>query len=378
VDFDRHGSVSCRKRAFLARPKHCLLRLAILLRTKVGHAKPSPHPATAKDLEDHMRRALLLLAKAAISSLLLYLSLRLVNLDALIVRLHRLEPGWLLLAAVLMAVQQLPLSARWRQIAISCGTDMSFSGTLQINFIAAFFNQVLPSTVGGDGVRIWFAARRGAGWASATYSVLLDRIFGVFVLALVVAACLPWTLQLIREPVPRTVLLMLACGAIAGPFLVLLAGTHFAGWLRRWTITRHVAAAAEAAAKTCQSLRSAAVVLGCSILIHLLTISAAWCCVRSVGAPVSFAHVLFLMPPVLLIATIPISIAGWGVRESSMIAAFAYAGLAGGDGLTLSILFGAVSFIIGIVSGIVWISSGFRTATFVPTVPDAEIATGRP
>ena len=115
-----------------------------------------------------MRRAFLLLAKAAISGLLLYLSLRWVNFDALVGRLNRLEPGWLLLAVVLLAIQQLPLSARWRQIAISCGTDMGFSGTLQINFIAAFFNQVLPSTVGGDGVRIWFAARRGAGWAHAT------------------------------------------------------------------------------------------------------------------------------------------------------------------------------------------------------------------
>jgi uncharacterized membrane protein YbhN (UPF0104 family) len=325
-----------------------------------------------------MRRTLLLLVKAAISGLLLYFSLRGVNLDALVERLNRLEPAWLLLAVGLMASQQLLLSARWRQIAISCGTDMGFAGTLQINFIAAFFNQVLPSTVGGDGVRIWFAARRGAGWANATYSVLLDRIFGVFVLALVVAACLPWTLQLIREPVPRAVLLVLACGAIAGPLLVLLAGTHFDRWLRRWAITRHVAAAAEAAAKICRSLRSAAIVVGCSIMIHLLTVSVAWCCAKAVAAPVGFTHILFLMPPVLLIATVPISIAGWGVRESSMMAAFAYAGLAESDGLTLSILFGAVSLVIGMIGGIVWISSGFRTATFAPTATNGEIATEKP
>jgi uncharacterized membrane protein YbhN (UPF0104 family) len=325
-----------------------------------------------------MRRTLLLLVKAAISGLLLYFSLRGVNLDALVERLNRLEPAWLLLAVGLMASQQLLLSARWRQIAISCGTDMGFAGTLQINFIAAFFNQVLPSTVGGDGVRIWFAARRGAGWANATYSVLLDRIFGVFVLALVVAACLPWTLQLIREPVPRAVLLVLACGAIAGPLLVLLAGTHFDRWLRRWAITRHVAAAAEAAAKICRSLRSAAIVVGCSIMIHLLTVSVAWCCAKAVAAPVGFTHILFLMPPVLLIATVPISIAGWGVRESSMMAAFAYAGLAESDGLTLSILFGAVSLVIGMIGGIVWISSGFRTATFAPTATNGQIAAEKP
>ena len=47
-----------------------------------------------------------------------------------------------------------------------------------------------------------------------------------------------------------------------------------------------------------------------------------------------------MIPPVILISTIPISIAGWGVRESSMIVAFTYAGLAAGDGLIVSILVG--------------------------------------
>ena len=56
-----------------------------------------------------MRRTFLLLAKAAISGLLLYFSLRWVNLDALVERLNRLEPGWLLLAVILMAIQLLPL-----------------------------------------------------------------------------------------------------------------------------------------------------------------------------------------------------------------------------------------------------------------------------
>ncbi|HMA57913.1 MAG TPA: lysylphosphatidylglycerol synthase transmembrane domain-containing protein [Pseudolabrys sp.] len=324
-----------------------------------------------------MRRTLLLLAKAATSILLLYFSLRWVNLDALTGRLNRLDPGWMITALFLMSTQIVLLSARWRKIAISCGTDMGFAAALQINFIAAFFNQVLPSTVGGDGVRIWLVARRGAGWASATYSVFLDRIFGVFVLALVVIACLPWTLQLIHEPVARAVLLILAFGAITAPLMLLSAGTRVRPWFARWMVTRHLSAAAEAAGGVCRSRRSAAIVIGCSIMIHLLTISAAWCCVKAVAAPVSFAHVLFLMPPVLLIASAPISIAGWGVRESSMIAAFAYAGLAESDGLTLSILFGAVSFAIGVIGGVVWIVSGFRMETFASMTADAKTAAGR-
>jgi hypothetical protein len=87
---------------------------------------------------------------------------------------------------------------------------------------------------------------------------------------------------------------------------------------------------------------------------------------KAVSAPVGFAPVLFLMPPVLLIATIPISIAGWGVRESSMVVAFSYAGLAQSDGLTLSILFGAVSFALGIAGGAVWIASGLKVRFAAP------------
>ena len=52
-----------------------------------------------------MRRAFLFLFKAAISGLLLYLSLRWVNLGTLVERLNHLEPGWLLLAIILLAIQ---------------------------------------------------------------------------------------------------------------------------------------------------------------------------------------------------------------------------------------------------------------------------------
>ena len=47
-----------------------------------------------------------------------------------------------------------------------------------------------------------------------------------------------------------------------------------------------------------------------------------------------------------------------------MIVAFAYAGLVQSDGLTLSILFGAASFIVGMAGGIIWIVSGLRLRPF--------------
>jgi len=305
-----------------------------------------------------MRSTLLLLAKATISILLLYFSLRWVNISTLGDRLTRLQPAWMALALFFLTVQVAFLAARWQKIAVSCDAKLAYGPALQLSFIATFFNQVLPSTVGGDGARIWFLARKGAGWARATYSVLIDRIVGLLVLALIVLACLPWTMRLVHDPVARTVIVMIGLGAVAGSILFVFIGTRFRPWLDHWVLTRHLSAASGIVVTLCRSPLSMSYIIACSIVIHLLTIVSAWCCIKAIAAPVSFAQVLILLPPVLLISTIPISIAGWGVRESSMIAAFAFAGLAESDGLTLSILFGAAVFVVGLAGGVVWIFSG--------------------
>lgn len=80
---------------------------------------------------------------------------------------------------MLLGAETMLLAVRWQEIASVCHATLAFNSALQITFIATFFNQVLPSTVGGDGARIWLFARKGAGWAKATYSVLVDRVVGL-------------------------------------------------------------------------------------------------------------------------------------------------------------------------------------------------------
>lgn len=307
-----------------------------------------------------MRRALSLVAKATISILLLYLSLRSVDVGTLGARLSRFESGWGVLALLLLTVQVVLFSERWRRISLTCGAQLPFVLGLQISFIAVFFNQVLPSTVGGDGMRIWLLGRKGAGWARAGYSVLIDRIVGIFVLAIIVVACLPLTFSLIHDAIARAVLLVIGFGVIAGTVAVVLVGLRFRQWFDRWMLTRHFSAASRIAAAMCRSHRNAVIIFACSVVIHLLTAVAAWCCAKAVDAPVSFAQILLLMPPVILIATLPVSIGGWGVRESSFMFAFAHAGLAKSDGLVISILFGAATFIVGMAGGLVWIAYGMQ------------------
>ena len=83
---------------------------------------------------------------------------------------------------------------------------------------------------------------------------------------------------------------------------------------------------------------------------------------KSIDAPVMFGQVFLLVPPVMLITMLPISIAGWGVREATMELAFGYAGLVTSEGVNVSLLFGMVSFIVGAIGGLIWIFSAEKAA----------------
>ena len=114
--------------------------------------------------------------------------------------------------------------------------------------------------------------------------------------------------------------------------------------IARFAPTRHLAEVSRVTWQLCRDGRTLAAVAVASFAVQIMTIAVAWCLAQSVAASASFTLLLYLIPPVLLIATVPVSIAGWGVREGSMIVAFAYAGLAQGDGLIVSVLYRACHF----------------------------------
>ena len=313
-----------------------------------------------------MRRAALLLVKAAISASLLYLALRSIHVGALTARLRETHLAWFAAAVVVIGMQVGLLGIRWRMVASPSTDRLDSRGAIQLSFVGVFFSQVLPSTVGGDAVRLWLLARRGAGWKAAAYSVLIDRVVGVAALAVIVLACLPWTLQFVQDPLARSMLVLIGAGALGASLAFLALGLRRWPLLQRFAATRHLAEAARVAVQLCRTPALASGIALSSFCIHALGIISAWACAQAISASVGVLDLLLVLPPVFLISTMPISIAGWGVRETSMITAFGYAGLAQGDGLVLSLLIGVVTFAIGAVGGIVWIAGGLRDMRLPP------------
>jgi uncharacterized membrane protein YbhN (UPF0104 family) len=321
---------------------------------------------------DEMRRILLSAIKILVSAALLYLALRKVNFADLAARIDLTSAVWLALAVALTFLQIFVGVLRWRIVGAECGAPLPLRQAMRYNVIGTFFNQTLPSSIGGDAVRLWLVARNGAGWRAATYSIFVDRAVGLIALAVIIVASLPWSSHLISDPYGRSALILIDLVALAGGAGFLVLGVLPWPWLKHWWGTHHIHACAVIANRVIFSRKNEPAIAVLSLLVHVLAVVIAWCVVQSIAAPVGFDQTFLLIPPVMLVTMLPISIAGWGVREATMGLAFGYAGLVTNEGVNISLLYGAVSFIVGAFGGLVWILSAEKAAKDTEQVEAVE------
>src|SRR6201746_2301319 len=171
-----------------------------------------------------MRRILLSALKILVSGALLYLALRKANFADLASRVNLTSLGWIGLAIAVTFLQIFVGVLRWREISAECGAPLGTTQAMRYNVIGAFFNQTLPSSIGGDAVRLWLVSRAGAGWRAATYSIFVDRAIGLIALAIIVVASLPWSYSLIGDPDGRLALLSVDFAALAGGLGFMILG----------------------------------------------------------------------------------------------------------------------------------------------------------
>ena len=101
-----------------------------------------------------MRRWILLALKLGISAGLLYWAFRSVDIGAVAGHLGRLDASWVAAALAALLVQIAAAGQRWAWIATRLGAPLSAGRAIRYTFAAAFLNQALPSTVGGDAMRV--------------------------------------------------------------------------------------------------------------------------------------------------------------------------------------------------------------------------------
>ena len=251
--------------------------------------------------------------------------------------LQAANPVWLTVGFLILTAQQIISAERWRLVAVALSAPqyrMWFY--LFWQGLSMLCSMVLPSIIGADLVRTYALSGRTP-IGMVVRIVLIDRALGLLALAtLVIVSVLVLPGFFSAQPL----LLLSVAIAVCGP-ATYLALTRLVPRLRG--TQRLVLAARELGLdlrRTVEGKGSARVIL-ISLSLHLLSVFAFLALGNAIGMPeVDFVHYLAIVSCALLVTIIPISIGGWGIRESALVIGFGLVSVEPERAFTLSATFG--------------------------------------
>lgn len=280
-----------------------------------------------------------LVIRIAITALLFYLISRSVDLRDVVDVIRQLDYALLLPALLLQFASTLVAAYRWYLIMQVLQFGQTLSYYIGSYFKGTFFNQALPTSIGGDAIRVLDTGKLGNGHKEAFYGVFIDRVVGLSgLLILNLGAIL-----LSPDVLPRGMQLLVASIAVGGitGVIVLLVLRKFE-WLTRFKVTRMFHHISNRMGQVYHSATSSVAQTLLSLTIHLLAMGCIFLIGRSVGLELPFLSFLVLVPPALLLTILPVSLAGWGIRESALIGLFLLVGADRAQVLTMSLMYGVL------------------------------------
>lgn len=251
-----------------------------------------------------------------------------------------IHAGWLALAVLAATGSTLLSAARWRFTAARLGLKLPASTALADYYLAGFVNQVVPGGVVGDAWRAQRHARRSGRRGAAWRAVILERASGQLVVVLLCILALllhaPW-----REAMGAGLAGSSGTGRhnLAWSLPLALAMLAYAT-RRRW---QPLLALLGADIRRALLARDAwPVQLGSSTLIVLSYLLVFALAARGIGLEWPIVRLMLLALPVLLAMLIPLSVAGWGLREGAAAGVWLLSGLPPEQGVAASVAYGLI------------------------------------
>jgi uncharacterized protein (TIRG00374 family) len=295
--------------------------------------------------------------KITVSGALIWYLLRKIDLEEELQRVVEVDPTMLAAAAIFLLVQIGIGGMRWFFVLKAIGTPLCFLTLARIFYIGGFFSQALPGGAGGDPVRMYMAYKAGISLRGAINGVMLERMATVVALVLLVDITQPFFIPRIDAKNFNLLvfgLTFLNIAAVGGLISVIMLD-RLPESLRRWRIVRGLGNLGGDTRLVFLRPANVLTVVIWSILGHANVSLSVYFLALGLGLDVGLLDCLILMPPVLLVVTIPVSIGGWGVREMAMVSAFGLIGVTQGSAIALSILLGLVILAVVMPAGLIWL-----------------------
>ena len=273
---------------------------------------------------------------------------------------------FIVVGLVLIMVNVSMLAYRFKIIFLGEDLKITMKEAFQLTVVGYFFNNFMPTAVGGDIIKAYYAAHGSDERIKAYASVFMDRFIGLYTFLVVAAIALAVDRGRFHLDAVRTLVFILIAVGLAGFVIATnrriarFVGQSFKG-LKMFRLGEKLGAlyniVHDYRNRVGVVLRSFAI----SIFAQSIYFSVVYLFFLSLGREVSIGNIFLIMPVVTFVSMIP-SLGGLGVREGAFVALFAsLTGKETAFAVSLMLLFGL--FMISVVGGVVylwWGISGVR------------------
>lgn len=285
-----------------------------------------------------------LFVRVGVSAAFLYVVLRSIDLGAFWERVRGMNPAWLILALAMYAGQQMIGVWRWDRLLRAQRVEVAKRTLAESIWVSMFFNNFLPSNIGGDVVRIRDTAAAAGSKTLATTVVLVDRALGLTALVLVAAAG-AFAAWLTGIYVPGARWLWLASAGLLAAAILVIAMPNFVCHvlkplraLNRPWVTERAIRLEEAVVRFGKAPAVLVGAFGGAILVQVAVVAFYLLTAKGLSVQLPMLLGAVLIPVSLAVQMAPISINGFGVREAVFAFFFRRFGLPPDAAVALSLV----------------------------------------
>jgi glycosyltransferase 2 family protein len=322
--------------------------------TAVEPHVPATSPRTARP-----KRWFVTAGKCAISSVLILWLLTGTSLHDIGTALQAAHFPTLLLAFSLHFLGCFISVVRWRLLLQAQHIIIPLPFLLKSYMVAIFFNNLLPSTIGGDVVRIHDTCRMGNNKGGAIAAVFLDRLLGIFILmgfvlySLFFSGNLSFFLSYLHS---RMIILILCFVTIIIAFLIFYK--QVVSFSRKFNILYKIGNFIKNLLEHLLSIRKNKKIIVASLLLSLLlqinVVIYYFLISSGIGLSVSVNEFFVIVPVTVFTMMLPVSINGVGLRENIFVLVLSAYNVSKYNSIAMAWIDYGMIVLLGIIGGIVY------------------------
>ncbi|MCP9485797.1 MAG: flippase-like domain-containing protein [Gaiellaceae bacterium MAG52_C11] len=276
------------------------------------------------------------------------------------------SPWWFALAVAIMILTTVPMALRWQWLLASQGMREGLPWLTRAYLVAYAAGQILPTSLGGDAVRILETSRRHpARLGGISAIVLLERALGGA--ATVLLGAVGFALAVGRYDVGAYLWLegAFVLGTIVLAFVFFSRGARpLLRWtqplLRRLRLERPVRSVYEGVHVFREHAPLLAGVFALTLAVQAVRILAIWATARAVGIDLS-PRIFYVMGPLFfLVLLVPFTLNGFAVREAFFVSFLGSVGIAADPAFAAGFLFFLVTIALALPGGAILLWEGLR------------------